>query len=482
MIYNIPKRGTDEYGQAVRDAVRAKRFDTDVAAAVERSAARGKPSSWERINLHDVIYGDTPEVVPRWLRRNDGMTLLYPGCTHSIHGPTGHGKTWLALLAIAQLLLETDEHALYLDYESFGSQVVARLKRLGVPHDAIDTRFHYYRPTRAPDVLDIDRIAFSHMISQPYGIAVIDGANISMMRCGLNTNVAEDVARWHDAIMLPIAERTGAAVVANDHVAKASERNGFAIGSQHKIAGLTGAGFTVEKIEPFGRGREGKATVRVGEKDREGYVHEIGVNDEQPDGMLVGELRINALDPDAITAGLWAATKDTVARVAAKRAPKRPKAADAVVVERPRAEMEVVSAYWEEMKDDPSARSGRKTVERIRARQTGGLVMSKHRLEDAISLLTDESIEGGPYAKADPGAHGAKVHTNRERYYAREDPTRANLKIKPRTEGENEGVDIEGEGGVGEAESEGWRGSGPHNGQHSKQTAGDDGGVRPAGA
>lgn len=133
-------------------------------------------SSWERIDLHDVIYGNVAEVVPKWLTRRDGMSLLYPGCTHSFHGPSGHGKSSLAHLGIAQVLLDTDEHVLYLDYESFPSQIVRRLKQLGVPNDVLDNRFHYRRPTRAPDVRDIDRNAFADMLSRPYAIVWLDGA------------------------------------------------------------------------------------------------------------------------------------------------------------------------------------------------------------------------------------------------------------------------------------------------------------------
>ena len=286
--------------------------------------------------------------------------------------------------------------------------------------------------------MNIDRIAFAHMISRPYGIAVIDGANISMMRCGLNTNVAEDVARWHDAIMLPIADKTGAAVVANDHVPNGPDRKGFAIGSQHKIAGLTGAGFTVEKIEPFGRGKYGKATVRVGEKDREGYLHEIGIDDDQPDGMLVGELHINALDPEAITARLLAPNEFTITAVAEKRAKKRPKTADAEVIKRPTAEMEAVSAYWEEMAGSPEATSTTKTVAAIRARQMDGKakVMAKNRLEDACVLLVDKTIEGGPYAEVGPGAWpNSKVHTNIKRYVASEDDPSPNGQHSKQTAG-----------------------------------------------
>src|SRR6476659_873313 len=99
-----------------------------------------------------------------------------------------------------------------------------------------------------------------------------------MALCGLNPDSATDVARWHAKIMLPIAEKTGAATFANDHVPKNnSSPSGFAIGSQHKVAGLTGAAFVVEKIVPFGRGRHGVATVRVShEKARGGYVHGHG--------------------------------------------------------------------------------------------------------------------------------------------------------------------------------------------------------------
>ena len=143
--------------------------------------------------------------------------------------------------------------------------------------DAIDERLHYYRPKCAPDVLEIDRNAFSHLLSHKYAVAVIDGANISMALCGLNPNDADDVARWHAKIMLPIARRPGAATFANDHVPKNnSSYSGFAIGSQHKVAGLTGAAFVMEKMVTFGRGRHGVATVRVGDKDREGYVHGSG--------------------------------------------------------------------------------------------------------------------------------------------------------------------------------------------------------------
>jgi hypothetical protein len=300
---DIPEPGTEEYKQALQKALWAKQLAAEIEAEEARRVRGEGTSSWERIDLHDVIYGELAELMPAVLARGDDECLGYPGCTHSIHGPAGSGKTWLALLGVAQCLKQ-GQHTLYLDYESFQVQIVKRLLLLGVSREAIDERLHYYRPEAAPDTLDIDRNAFSHLLSCEYTVAVIDGANISMALCGLNPDSATDVACWHRKIMLPIAEKTGAATFANDHVPKNnSSYSGFAIGSQHKVAGLTGAAFVMEKMVTFGRGRHGVATVRVShEKDREGFVHAIGVDDGQPDGLLVGELHVDAEMQDTTAA------------------------------------------------------------------------------------------------------------------------------------------------------------------------------------
>jgi len=73
-----------------------------------------------------------------------------------------------------------------------------------------------------------------------YGLAVIDGVTDSMGLFGLFGKDADDVARWHRTLPKAVASKTGAAVVCVDHVAKDSQTRGrFALGSQHKMAGLT---------------------------------------------------------------------------------------------------------------------------------------------------------------------------------------------------------------------------------------------------
>ena len=110
------------------------------------------------------------------------------------------------------------------------------------------------------------------MVFRSYALAVIDGVTDALGIFGCSTIDNDDVAGWIRAVPKQIAARTGAAVVLIDHVTKdASNRNRFAIGGQAKMAGLTGAAYTVDVVEPLGRGMRGELVLRIA-KDRPGEV------------------------------------------------------------------------------------------------------------------------------------------------------------------------------------------------------------------
>ena len=89
---------------------------------------------------------------------------------------------------------------------------------------------------------------------------------------GCSTIDNDDVAGWIRTVPKQIAARTGAAVVLIDHVTKdTSTRSRWAIGGQAKMAGLTGAAYTVEVVRPLGRGMRGEVVLRIA-KDRPGAV------------------------------------------------------------------------------------------------------------------------------------------------------------------------------------------------------------------
>jgi hypothetical protein len=431
MSYELPEPGTGEWHEAIAEAIRAKRFNADVDRHYAALTSGDDGSSWTPTDLTDALNDNADDEPPAFLRRTDGAGLLYRGCTHSFHGPTGQGKSWLAQFACAQELL-SGGRVLYVDYESDARKVVRRMRMLGVEAQALKDNFAYTRPKNRPDVLDVDRVAFANLLAVEYGVAIIDGANISMALCGLNPNSADDVAQWHALLGLPLAERTGAAVAAVDHVVKGNERNGFAIGSQHKIAGLTGASYTVEMVEPLGRARCGRTTVRVGDKDRDGFVRGMGIDDGHPDGLLVAEFALDAtrfvtsesgIETASLKATLQAPDSDTEARVAAKRDRAKGKTRTVTREEKPTREMELVSAYWEEMADQSAERSTRKTVAALQARAAANNenAPGKNRLEQAAMILKDKTLQGGPYAISE-GNGSKQFNTSIKPYNAKEDP------------------------------------------------------------
>jgi hypothetical protein len=62
-----------------------------------------------------------------------------------------------------------------------------------------------------------------------------------------------------------------------DHVVKSKDERGrFAVGSQHKMAGINGASYVFSVTEPFAPGAHGQATVLI-TKDRPGQVRKTAV-------------------------------------------------------------------------------------------------------------------------------------------------------------------------------------------------------------
>jgi len=132
------------------------------------------------------------------------------------------------------------------------------------------------------------------------GLALIDNA---------------DVARWMRLIPKRIASVSGAAVAVIDHLTKSRETQGrYAIGGQHKLAGVTGAVYKLTATRRLSRALDGKpvtgATTITIEKDRPGWLRAktddgaIAVLEltAYPDGTVIGRV----LPPDeARTAPPW---------------------------------------------------------------------------------------------------------------------------------------------------------------------------------
>jgi hypothetical protein len=240
------------------------------------------PSSWAQVDLTDALAGkDLP--APELLCRTDGHHLLYRGRVHWFQGESESCKSWLALLAAAQTL-DAGGRVLWIDFEDDDRGVVSRLKALGVPDDTIRDRFDYRRPQEPVNCAQAEA-EIASLLAHEYDLAVIDGVTEAFTVEGLSMLDNGDIAKWLRLLPKRIAAQTGAAVVCIDHLPKDRDNHGrFAIGGQHKLAGLTGSAYRLEVRRRFRRTdntdpREGLISITV-VKDRPGWVRaHAGEND-----------------------------------------------------------------------------------------------------------------------------------------------------------------------------------------------------------
>jgi hypothetical protein len=252
----------------------------DLDAARElRAVPSDLPESWQAVDLGDVIAGRVNAPEPVYLQRSDGQALLYAGRVNEIHSATEGGKTWLAMKACAEAL-EAGERVLILDFESEASEIVPRLQALDAPD--LEELLSYIRPD------DPITETLARSLAQPYAVVILDGVTEALSLLGLKSTLDTDVAAFHRMLPRPFAD-AGACVLLIDHVVKSKEGDTrFAIGSQHKLAGVTGASYELQGVRPFGRGIIGEAKLAVA-KDRPGFIR----------GMAQGARNIATVTLDA---------------------------------------------------------------------------------------------------------------------------------------------------------------------------------------
>jgi len=227
--------------------------------------------SWAPIDLTEVLAGDTSGLAPTLFPRTDGVCLLYPGMTHSVHGESESGKSLIVQAECVRLLGE-GERVLYIDFESDKQSVVERLLQLGADAQAVADQFHYLQPEVSPTSSEAESAAWESILGTEYALAVIDGVTEALTVFGRGSMDNDDLAAWGREVPRKVADRTGAAVVLIDHVVKNKSMQGrFAIGGQAKMAAITGAAYTVEILQPLGVGMRGVVGLRIA-KDRPGQV------------------------------------------------------------------------------------------------------------------------------------------------------------------------------------------------------------------
>lgn len=262
--------GTTLAARAADPTIDLAATTAEVTATLTRTTSRAvQRSTWAPVPLSDLLDGDPGDgPLPTLLHRTDGLPLLYPGRVHALVGESESGKTWLALLAVVQVLAAGDVAA-FVDFEDDEHGITARLRALGATVDQLRRQLIYVHPDEPLEgraTIDLEAI----LALRP-ALAVIDGVNEALSLHGLSSKDDVDVAAFQRLLPRRFAA-AGAAVVLVDHVVKAADQRGrWATGSQHKLAGLDGAQYVVEPIQTWAAGKGGRSHIRVA-KDRPGQV------------------------------------------------------------------------------------------------------------------------------------------------------------------------------------------------------------------
>ena len=274
-------------------------------------------SSWSPVDLEDALAGnDVPP--PAVFHRTDGVAMLYAGKVHAFIGESESGKTWAALAAAVEVL-DAGGSVLWIDFEDNAYTAVGRLRSLGVTVDAIRSRFHYLNPSEQlvnrSGAITAGHLALTELLeANTYTLAVVDGVTEGMAVEGLDPVGTVDFATWNGRLLRPLAA-AGPAVVFVDHVPKNTDNRGrYAIGSQHKISGLSGAAYVFEVGAALRRATGGEpttGTVHVSvTKDRPGFVRARAVSVDQIARVAVmemtaypdGGVKVEIVPPDRTTA------------------------------------------------------------------------------------------------------------------------------------------------------------------------------------
>lgn len=255
---------------------------------------RPEPTGWEAIDVAAILAGGCHIPPPSLYHRADGVCLFYAGKLHALNGEPESGKSWVAQHAATQTLAAGGD-VCYIDFEDSPESVIGRLRSLGAADHHLAARLTYIGPDR-PLGHEAETVIRARFADHRPALCVIDGVTEAMSIMGLNPLDNADTAKFFRLLPRRLTGG-GTAVVLVDHVTKNQEDRGrWAIGSQHKMAALTGAAYSIEAVQPFGRNKAGFARITV-TKDRPGWIRQHAA------GATIAELHI-ASDDNGIVAEL----------------------------------------------------------------------------------------------------------------------------------------------------------------------------------
>ncbi len=260
-----------------------------------------EPGTVRYVDVAALLDGTLPEPpAPDLLRRSDSNALFYAGQVNLLFGDPESGKTWVALAAVEEALHKGGT-ALVVDLDHNGpAATLSRLVALGAPVAALrdPSRFLYCEPDDRVEMLAV----VADMAEWHPGVAVVDSIGELLPLFGSSSNSADDFTTVHTRVLKPLA-RTGAAVLAVDHLAKGQDSRAHGPGgTAAKRRAIGGVSIRVKVKDAFTPGHGGAAYLSVN-KDRHGGLRaHCPTGDREP---LAGVFKLNAYADGVLT---WTVT------------------------------------------------------------------------------------------------------------------------------------------------------------------------------
>lgn len=263
--------------------------------------ALGEYADWLPRDLGPALAGELDRPEPTVLATETGDAMFYAGQVNGIHGDSGLGKSWVALVAAAQQLAVKNT-VVWVDFEDPNeATIVYRLRTLGIRDTDITARFLYINPQSAASHDAVD-VVCSIVTSVNASLVVIDSIGEAFGIEGINEDKDVDVGPWIRRVLRPLAA-TGTCVLSIDHGTKAADNPLHPSGSKRKRAAITGASYLVTAPKALTKDYGGKVTLTCA-KDRHGN-HARGkpsANIEftvYPDGGMTWHVRSPSRSDDA---------------------------------------------------------------------------------------------------------------------------------------------------------------------------------------
>lgn len=223
------------------------------------------------VNIQQWLTGNIQETLPDFLQRDDGQHIFYTGQLNWMHGDSGSGKTWVALMGAAQTL-NNGGRIIWVHYEDPTPRtILTRLQTLGLDHQTLIDRFHYWTPIGLglTDKQQHQWLTQTCQTLQP-DMIILDSIGEAMGADGISEDKDEYVGPWLTKTLRHLVNN-GHGVIGIDHMTKEGAKTDDLnpSGSKRKRAAITGHSVLVKALTPPTKTTAGTLAL-ICAKDRHG--------------------------------------------------------------------------------------------------------------------------------------------------------------------------------------------------------------------